>query len=461
MLIPLFIFVFLFRHRYLVPLLIFFLSLQCTSIVNITSINYGLQAYRLLCMLISIRLVLDILKSEINGFADRLGKIANPLLVFMSYSIIISIVGPLLFKGILVCPPQLGIDYCAIHGPLPLKMSMYNMGFPFFILFYVLVFIYLSLARLDYSILQMGIKAFLVSMVLVMLLAIYQFISYITGLPDILAFFNVSAARHYNLSYFSVGGIVLPRITSTFFEPSMLSPFACGVFSFYLVRYIEGGSVFHLLIALISMVIIFISTSTTAYVATVVGLLVLLALCNIPKVYLRELFFSREYMGRSLFLVFFMFGIGAILVWKVGFIREIISIFVLEKRNTGSFSSRLFTDMFALSIFKNSLFLGVGLGSTRSSSLLPHSLSTIGFMGTASLFLFLYRLSKYSYAMLKDSKYFPFFFLVPSLIIAQLVGYSDITNPTFWQFLYILIIVLRMRNEDLCRRSILQMCRYR
>ncbi|GAB6065813.1 hypothetical protein JCM9492_09050 [Aquifex pyrophilus] len=84
--------------------------------------------------------------------------------------------------------------------------------------------------------------------------------------------------------------------------------------------------------------------------------------------------------------------------------------------------------------------MGVGLGSNRPSSLITYLISQVGILGTLFFTIFIIQLLKNTYTSLKKEK-FEYFFLIPSVILCQILSYPDITNPTLWQFIYVVSII--------------------
>ncbi len=205
------------------------------------------------------------------------------------------------------------------------------------------------------------------------------------------------------------------------------------------------------LIVSISLVIITLSTSTTAYITLFLVLFLII-------------FFSKPYKLKKGFRIFIIknkikayttlllsilivFTLFTHFIFGLDTLFKIVDLYLLNKSESMSFSSRTTADIHALKLFIESYGLGVGLGSNRPSSLVPYLLSQCGIIGTVAFFYFIFSILKFTYDTLKRTQYFGYFFLLPTILIAQLIAYPDITNPTLWQFIYIAIIMSLWRTK--------------
>ena len=119
-----------------VYLLIISLTLQVSSVFNIG--EYSMQIYRFITVVLSLVFLLKIIK---NGFILRLQSVYVKSIfvigvLFAFYSLVISLLAPLIFEGYLVFPPELGIDFSAIYGASPLVFNVYNVAFPIYIILF-------------------------------------------------------------------------------------------------------------------------------------------------------------------------------------------------------------------------------------------------------------------------------------------------------------------------------------
>ncbi len=445
--IPLSIFLILFKPHLLVGILILSLSLQMTTIVNFSALGYGFQLYKFLTILFSFYLVIKIIynrwKLKIQN--TYLKQIFIILFAFLSYVTLISILGPIVFSGFPVFPPLLGIDYSAVLGPFPLEFSSLNVVLPLYILFYSLTFLYL----ISYNIQDRDIRTILSSWKITVFLTIFflfiQLIFFFIINDDVLKYIiNIAPQGEYGFVKFEHEGSVFPRLRGTFQEPSMISPFLTGIFV-YILAQLEKKFTYILPLILI-FPLLFLTTSTTAYISVAASLAIFLIL-NFPIRFKNLSLFIRKGKAKIFGIVLFSLFLALIILGLLigfDFIFFSISTFVLEKPETLSYYSRTKANIHSLRLFLDTFFIGVGMGSHRGSSLVANLLAISGIFGTTLFFMFIFAFLKYSYNTLKNTDYFPYFYLLPSLLIPMIISIPDITLPTFWQFIYITTLVLKI-----------------
>lgn len=428
------------RVKVIIMSLVFSLTLQVTSVINILDINYSLQIYRFLSIVLSFLFLLYIINNRFR-FKKLNGTEARILIygfLFSLYSINSSMILPLIFEGIEVFPPQLGIDYSAIYGGSPLKFSIYNLAFSLFLIFY-----YLSLVLIIYipkwteGEALATIKLFLLSFYLNFIVCLSQLTSGLFGTPDITKFLYTIITRKYELSFIPI--LNIPRIQGTYQEPSMFAPFIVGIYSYYLSKLITDIGLKNLLLTILSLLLVAISASTAAIISLVIitGVIVVYHTINSKKksLYILSLF-------TSVLLVFSFTSVLIAFLDKIyfsGFISNILDFTILGKLETYSFQNRFASDVHSIKIIIETNFLGVGMGSHRSSSLLTNMLSQVGIIGTLLFIFFSYYIIKNS-LVLKNTKFQHIIFFYPSVLISQLIAYPDITSPTLWQAIYINMI---------------------
>jgi hypothetical protein len=291
------------------------------------------------------------------------------------------------------------------------------------------------------------------SFLIVLVTSISQILNFVLKIPDITTYLYTIVTRE--LSFSTTGDFLfLPRIQATYQEPSMLSPFIVGVYSYYLYNTFKYKSFSHLTITIIALILIFLSTSTTAYISTMV--LTLLVICfNLPlriKNYI-------VYINPSRIIIIFIIIITipiifmGIIFFTIGLDSFIFLVneYLINKSSSLSYKARTTADLHALKLFIDTYGFGVGLGSNRPSSILPYLLSQLGFVGTWLFLVFIYKIMYFTYKSLKNTEYFQYFFLIPAVLVSQLIAYPDITNSTLWQFIYISIIFSRrfQNNETI------------
>lgn len=420
------------KIKVIVGFLIFSLTLQVTSIINVSAINYSLQVYRFLNVVLSVILLLYVIKNGLK--LGNLNKIEKLILFYgfalVLYSTYASILFPFIFEGLEIFPPQLGIDYSVVYGPSPLRFSIHNLAFPFFIAFYYLSLVMvISFLRWTEKEVMRIVKAFIISFYLNVVVCISQLMFGLFGTVDITKFLYTIITRDYALSYVPI--LNIPRLQGTYMEPSMFSSLLLAIYSYYLSKYIVYIKLKYLIMIILSLSLVILSTSTTA----ILGLFIMTVLVTAYHI-LQEA--KRFYRALYLFLVISILSSSMLIIFY-DFVYQVIDFAILSKSGTSSFKNRIVSDIHSIKILFETSFLGVGMGSHRSASLLPHILAQIGIPGTVFFIMFSYYIFKNS-LVLRNTKFQHLIFLYPSVIVSQLIAYPDITNPTLWQAIYIVSI---------------------
>ena len=439
-LIPLLIIIFLIKPKYLIYLLIVSLTLQVTSLINIGD-YYSLQIYRFITILVSVRFFIHLTMREFKiKFKNKILKeISLYGIVFAFFAMIWSFIAPFIFAGYPVFPPELGIDFSAIYGPSPLKFSEYNIALSIYILFYVLTLLFIITTNWDQNDLKILYRIFMISFLIILVTSISQILNFILKTPDITTYLYTITTREFELS---IAGS-FPRVQATYQEPSMFAPFIVGVYSYYLYSTFKYKNLLHLIMTIVALILILLSASTTAYISTMI-LTLLVLYFNLPlriKNYTVYISLSRIIINVIVITAMLLISMG-IIFFTIGFDSFIFLIneFLINKSDSESYKNRMIADLHALKLFVDTYGFGVGLGSNRPSSLLPFLLSQLGFVGTWLFLVFIYKIMYFTYKSLKNTEYFQYFFLIPAVLVSQLIAYPDITNPTLWQFIYICII---------------------
>jgi len=92
-----------------------------------------------------------------------------------------------------------------------------------------------------------------------------------------------------------------------------------------------------------------------------------------------------------------------------------------------SWAVRLVADMYALQVTYNTFGIGVGLGSTRASSLVSTMLSTIGVAGFASFIIMIWR-----FFQNELGDYFWLKWAALGMILNMAFGVPDLSFPLLW-----------------------------
>ena len=135
--------------------------------------------------------------------------------------------------------------------------------------------------------------------------------------------------------------------------------------------------------------------------------------------------------------------LAAALVLFSGY-REVLTALTVSKSDTGSFIHRTAADLYGLELVRLTYGMGVGLGSSRSSSLITTLLSNVGVLGTLAFAVFYCKLFKglaRNYTWLRWG--------AVAFLLNVCMGLPDITMPMFWIPIFLAITCgMRVRRMD-------------
>jgi hypothetical protein len=128
-------------------------------------------------------------------------------------------------------------------------------------------------------------------------------------------------------------------------------------------------------------------------------------------------------------------------------LSEAVLAMTVNKGQGTSLASRVIADQDTIRLLSSTYGLGVGLGSTRPSSLVAALLSTVGLVGTAISGVFLYKLvrsfpGRQAPKMLQMS-----FWCLIGLIVADAIAVPDVNRPTLWALLLVVIAQLNVHGS--------------
>jgi hypothetical protein len=198
-------------------------------------------------------------------------------------------------------------------------------------------------------------------------------------------------------------------------EPSMLAIHfvsLLGLFALGLKRY---------LIALPFLVILMLSTSSTAYFGGAI-LYLLWVIINIKR--------QPKAILVVTILIFSSIALGVVLDNEITDGR-ILRAMVFEKGDSQSAQVRMNADKLALEAFVDTWGFGTGIGSTRSSSFFTTALATFGAPGSALLLIF-WVLVLASCIRAKTDLDRAIFFGILGFIVCWLISIPDMHFPLVW-----------------------------
>jgi hypothetical protein len=360
-----------------------------------------------------------------------------PLLCFVFFAVISSILVPLLFEG--KFQVALSMDQ---RGIVPLEWGRTNITQSGYLVFLTAFAIVVSsvLLRRPRAI-QRVVDALIWSGYLAAAIAIYHFAAEQMGWYfPYQVFYSKPEVRTLAafVRVYHVGGLSLRQAYGTFSEPSTLAQFMVGVAYGSWYWWLRGTAPFRVkLLAITSIVVLAMTFSTTAYVGLGAGGLLLVA--------------RLTYMGRvrsAMLLALSVLACVGAAVWVLSnqevsglkhFTDTVLDFVLLQKSQTTSYAIRRIVDQVALRGFVDTYGLGLGWGSTRGSSLLLHMLGNTGLIGILLLGWFAMRvrrqLRRYQATPVRG-------FIGLALcgnLLAGCIAVPDINSVTIWLLLGVLV----------------------
>ena len=428
--IPATLFCFLWQPFYLLPLLVISSIFEAGAVFNsdLGNFNFGIPPFYFVEVFIFLRLVMLVFSSEkIFPRKDaRLRAIVVLLCIFWAWSFISAFVMPRAFAGIQVTAPRSDAEEF-----VPLEWSLSNLAQAGYLTLNCCTLMYAIHVVRSRKQTEQLMKAFYWAIFIVVFVGFAQFFADRLGLDFPYELFN------NNVGYGQATGQVVSevhRINSTFMEPSMAGSYLatafCGLAAGLLSKKLELLSVLACLFVLVALLL---TASSTGLASLAIGV-VMLALYFNP-------FRSRDPHKSSV-----SFWVGLAILSIVGYfvlantdLGDAIVAMTIAKTETYSFWSRVAKELQALLICANTYGLGVGLGSNRSSGLLPTMLSTVGIVGTSLFAMVLYRIAKLFSGTSKSKSLQITFWALLTMIISEIVAVPDLNRPTMWCLLFIVL----------------------
>lgn len=342
------------------------------------------------------------------------------------WSILLTAIGPWVFRGVRVLSSRGGVDDQVIDPD-------------------VLTWTTSSLAQVVYLVVSVAVVAYLVRLrvtraVVGVAFAVGTVVSAVRGLSvalgsDFLApLFDTSTGVIY--SYASL------RLRGVFNEPSELAAFSLPAAVFFAV--VAGSDriasrparIGTWALALLACSNLLQASSGVAVVGSAVvvtvGLLVLVV---------------RSLIRGGVGVQWFVLGGLVAAFVLVGWGRELlapVNALVADKVGSVSWESRTGADLFSLRLVAETAGLGVGLGGNRPSSFVTALFSTIGVPGVV---LFAAVVAAALGAVRVDRRLVPVAAALVALLVAKSVGNPDLTTPVLWMLLGVAIVPLRHATD--------------
>jgi hypothetical protein len=373
-LIPLSLFIFYFRPKYLISWAIIVSAFQAASVVNIGGgFAIGVSPYFFVVSLVAVRFAVA---SPEGRLSFRRGDIAldltRPLLMFAAWGVASAFLLPHLFAGIHVDTPRLGMDPVSTT---PLEWSMSNAAQAGYLILNSIFVIYVMWRSTESDYIDQLANSFVWCGAIAAAVGAYQLAAHVLGFRFPAEVFNSNAGWQQLVSQKVAGAW---RVSATFNEPSSAGIFFAAWTTYLLFLTIDRRSVTGVLWVLFwcGIVMLILTTSTTGYITA----FILIALLIVKEL---GTLTTKGYVNEKLLLTFaaIVTALGAAALLIPDF-HQLLSEILWYKSQSHSGHERHSTILVALDVAAQSYGLGVGLGSNRPSGMLFYILSNVGIPGS-------------------------------------------------------------------------------
>lgn len=355
---------------------------------------------------------------------------------------------PFVFQGIHVYVPKGGIDEQYL-SPGNLQISSSNFAQAIFILLYWLSIILLLTNKSENRI-KIIERAYVISSIIVLFFSFYQLISILTGIPYPGSYLLNNTS--YGIAQNATFGF-LPRINSTFTEPSFYAMFVGSFATWLYIRLLNEdnskrlwawGSA--LCIALLGLLL---SASSTGYLS----MLVFFACHSMVSLFSKNKGTHNKRIfiiisGCALFfIIFYIFVPGT---------DVILNVILFEKGESDSSLHRFAADAYAFTVLENTAYFGAGLGSNRPSSFITFLISNVGIIGMFFILLATYVLWKMGMQASKVASLKSTSAAVQAsgwalftMLVSKAVAGADLSFPPMWiLIIYFIICICHAQMES-------------
>ena len=373
-LIPLSLFIFCFRPKFLIAWAIIVSAFQAASVVNVGGgFAVGVSPYFFVVLLVAIRFAAACLQGRL-GFkrGDIALDITRPLLLLVAWGVASAFLLPHLFAGMHVDTPRLGMDPVSTT---PLEWSMSNAAQAGYLILNSVFLIYVMWRSSDSHYIDQLASSFVWSGAIASAVGAYQLAAHLLGFRFPAEVFNSNAGWQQLVSQKVAGAW---RVSATFNEPSSAGIFFAAWTTYLLFLTMDRRSATGVLWILFwcGIVMLILTTSTTGYITAFILIALLIS---------RELgtLAVKGYINEKLLLTFAAIAtaLGAAALFIPDF-HQLLSDILWYKSQSHSGQERHSTILVALDVATQSYGLGVGLGSNRPSGMLFYILSNIGIPGS-------------------------------------------------------------------------------
>lgn len=405
------------------------------SVINLTfgGSPFGIQPAFAVDLLFIGVILLRYLSGQSFGNEGRVLYIFWPIVLFSLLAVASAFVLPKLFAGQVYVWPQ-RVEKGLENVSVPLYLSSGNVTQ----VVYLLVDVTLGILTAAYVAVRPDffhriLRAYMLSGLLVVFLALWQWLSRSTGLvyPHDFLISNPNWPDNTNQTFASVY-----RISGPFSEPSILCFYLAGVIyaSFWAIMR-HGADRLSVVVCVTSTLVALLSTSTTGFAVIGIGCpLVLMLTIRTPRAWLR--------LGLAAAIAIPVLIALAFVVWhyfpKLVEIGQQVLSDTLDKSNSVSYEVRSRQDRDSFALIFETLGLGAGWGSVRPSSWLATMVGDTGAWGPVLILWFVlrfYRLLAKTEAVGNGDSFGTARLLTASVIgmfVAAAVSKPELTFSGFW-----------------------------
>lgn len=339
------------------------------------------------------------------------------VLVLVIYAIVSAFVFPRLFNGLTTA--FIVVEGAYVELPLmPVSQNItqaayFTLGV---LTFYALSILALKRQNLDY--IRQGFFAFVIANIA---LALIDVIGKLSGAGDVLL--PIRTASYALLTEVIEAGFF--RISGGYPEASTFAEASLGCLGFCYAYWRVTKSTFALLLALIMVTLLLFSTSSTAYATLAI-------LCLFPLFSFAGALASGRFGNEDLFLLLFASLLFIVLLSLYLYSDAIFEPFVdlidrmvFDKATSASGVERAYWNERSIQSFIDTHGIGIGMGSSRSSSWIISVLSQLGLVGFVAMVSLLYVIFRGMNSLKPTADTIDLFALASGLraaVVAMLIG---------------------------------------
>jgi hypothetical protein len=401
---------FFFKEDGLLGLLVIATTFEAASAINFG--ERGIQPYYVVAVFIIARAIVNQLLGVRSNRKIPHGRM---LLIFGLISVASALVLPFVFAGIPIYDPKIGIDDGIFIRP-PLRFGINNVIQPCYLACHIATAFALLSIRFSAA---KAYKAYLLAFYIEVFFVFAESFCQLAGIsfPLSLVLNNPGYALWTN-AHEGFG----TRNPGTFSEPSIAGGFLLLYCVGFLAQYLaRNGKGVRAMLALVASGMVLSTTSLAVLCLSPLPLLVRYSPFRFPW-YLN----LRQSRRIGLMLFFSVVPLIGVLLFSSGY-REILAVLTVSKGESGSFVNRTAADLYSLQLLLETYGFGVGLGSSRPSSLLATLLSNVGLAATGVFLIFYFRLF-----VELPKQYAWFRWAAFALFLNMAISISDLTIPILW-----------------------------